>query len=983
MSVAQKLLAIILIGLAGLGIIDGLSIYQMNRIYKDGAGSASSTNIEKVNTGFSNLRSLVLENYSNQDTNRKLEIISKIRKNQEELSGLLSKSSDSISDSREESLASSARSASAEYIQVFANGILLENPNSLDEKEFRTKEEIAANKLSSALKERSDYVAESFRKKSGEIEDSISNISFLIVSLSLSIIAFLGFLSWRISVQIRQQLGGDYSLLEKITKKIASGDLSSEIDAGRIDQNGLLLQLSILQSSLKELLLEMSRMSKEHDAGDIDVRIDSSKFKGAFKTISDSINDMVFSHIAVKKKAMECFKQFGEGNMDADIEKLPGKKQFINETIDQARTNIKNLIEEMNRMSQEHDAGDIDVKIDSSKFKGAFKTMSERINDMVFAHISVKKKAMECFKQFGEGNMDADIEKLPGKKQFINETIDQVRGNIKGLIEEMNRMSHEHEAGDIDVKIDSSKFKGAFKTMSERINDMVFAHIAVKKKAMECFQQFGEGNMDADLEKLPGKKRFINDTIDQVRGNIKNLIEEMSRMSQEHEAGDIDVKIDSSKFKGAFKTMSEGINDMVFSHIAVKKKAMECFKQFGEGNMDADIEKLPGKKRFINETIDQVRANIKGLITDANELAEAAVLGKLDTRVDASKHKGDFKRIIEGVNATLEAIVGPINEVMEIQSSLEQGDLTQFVKGNYKGKLGELRDSVNSTIDKLSRSISEVGKAAASFASASEEVSATSQTMSQGATEQSANVEETSASLEEMTATIEQNADNSRQTEVMASSMVNHANEGGEAVRLAVQAMKDIAEKIASVEDIAYQTNLLALNAAIEAARAGEHGMGFAVVANEVRKLAERSQSYAGEISHFAKSSVNVAERAGSLIEEIIPNITKISDLIREVSAASREQKQGVGQINTAMSQLDRVTQQNAAASEELSSMAEELSSQAQGLQKVVQHFKIAGLDEVYSGSVSKPIYSEKSSGAQKEYRNGNHNLDESKFGRF
>ncbi|PJZ24380.1 chemotaxis protein [Leptospira hartskeerlii] len=749
-----------------------------------------------------------------------------------------------------------------------------------------------------------------------------------------------------------------------------------------LDQNGLLLQLSTLQSSLRELLIEMTTMSKQHEAGDIDVRIDSSKFKGAFKDMSNGINDMVFSHIAVKKKAMECFKQFGEGNMDADIEKLPGKKQFINETIDQVRANIKGLIEEMTKMSKEHEAGDIDVKIDSSKFKGAFKTMSEGINDMVFSHISVKKKAMECFRQFGEGNMDADIERLPGKKQFINETIDQVRANFKRLVEEMTKMSKEHEAGDIDVKIDSSKFKGAFRDMSEGINDMVFAHIAVKKKAMECFKQFGEGNMDADIERLPGKKQFINETIDQVRANIKGLIEEMSKMSKEHEAGDIDVKIDSSRFKGAFKDMSEGINDMVFAHIAVKKKAMECFKQFGEGNMDADIEKLPGKKRFINEAIDQVRANIKGLIEDANELAEAAVLGKLDTRADASKHKGDFKRIIEGVNATLEAIVGPINEVMDIQSSLEQGDLTQSVKGNYKGKLGELRDSVNSTIEKLSRSLSEVGKAASSFASAAEEVSATSQSMSQGATEQSANVEETSASLEEMTATIEQNADNSRQTEVMASSMVNHANEGGEAVRLAVQAMKDIAEKITSVEDIAYQTNLLALNAAIEAARAGEHGMGFAVVANEVRKLAERSQSYAGEISHFAKNSVNIAEKAGSLIEEIIPNITKISDLLREVSAASREQKQGVGQINTAMSQLDKVTQQNAAASEELSSMAEELSAQAQGLQKVVQHFRIKGMEEVYS-SAMEPAYSGKSSGNSKEHRNGNYNFDESKFGRF
>lgn len=185
---------------------------------------------------------------------------------------------------------------------------------------------------------------------------------------------------------------------------------------------------------------------------------------------------------------------------------------------------------------------------------------------------------------------------------------------------------------------------------------------------------------------------------------------------------------------------------------------------------------------------------------------------------------------------------------------------------------------------------------------------------------------------------------------------VADAGDGSEAVKQAVQAMKDIADKIVTVEDIAYQTNLLALNAAIEAARAGEHGMGFAVVANEVRKLAERSQSYAAEIGNFAQSSVNVAERAGSLINEIIPGIMKISDLIREIAAASDEQQQGVEQINGAMAQLDRVTQQNASASEELSSMAEELTGQAQDLQKLVQFFKVAdtGLDSGIERAPSK-----------------------------
>ncbi|MGJ4789539.1 hypothetical protein ACQV5N_15725, partial [Leptospira koniambonensis] len=317
MSVAQKLLTMFIIGLAGLGIIDGLSIYQMDRIQKAGGDSPLSVNIEKASTHFSNLRSLVFENYFNTDQTRKQEIVSKIQKNQEGLSSLFSKSLDLFSEKKEEELISSARFVSEEYLQTFASGILLENPNGLEEKEFRAREEIAANRFLSATKEISEYIAESNKRKSETTVTSIFSTSILIVSLSLGVITLFAILIWRINVQIRQQLGGDYSLLAKIAKKISSGDLSSEIDMDRLDPNGLLLHLSVLQSSLKELMLEMSKMSQEHEAGDIDVKMDSSKFKGAFKTMSDGINDMVFSHIAVKKKAMECFRQFGEGNMDA------------------------------------------------------------------------------------------------------------------------------------------------------------------------------------------------------------------------------------------------------------------------------------------------------------------------------------------------------------------------------------------------------------------------------------------------------------------------------------------------------------------------------------------------------------------------------------------------------------------------------------------------------------------------------------------
>jgi methyl-accepting chemotaxis protein len=256
--------------------------------------------------------------------------------------------------------------------------------------------------------------------------------------------------------------------------------------------------------------------------------------------------------------------------------------------------------------------------------------------------------------------------------------------------------------------------------------------------------------------------------------------------------------------------------------------------------------------------------------------------------------------------------------------------------------------------DKLVEVITEVNISSMALSAASQQVSGTAQSLSQGASEQAASVEETSSSVEEMGSSINQNSENARVTDGIATESSNAAKDGGESVIATVQAMKDIAGKITIIEDIAYQTNMLALNAAIEAARAGEHGKGFAVVAAEVRKLAERSQVAASEISELTGDSVKVAEKAGGLLEQMVPDIARTAELVQEITAASEEQASGVSQITSAMQQLDQVTQQNAAGSEELAATAEEMRSQSQSLIEMISFFKLkSNVSNIVSGATN------------------------------
>ncbi len=523
-------------------------------------------------------------------------------------------------------------------------------------------------------------------------------------------------------------------------------------------------------------------------------------------------------------------------------------------------------------------------------------------------------------------------------------------------LEEIGHIVDEAAKGNFALSFDTSRVDGLLKQLGGSINALVASANNNLSAVGAALARISRGELNHEFTgRYEGVYGQLQGDVESLRSNLSSLMTELRQMAEEHDKGDIDVAIDTRRFQNDFATVAQGINDMVAGHIAVKKKAMACVAEFGSGNFEAALEAFPGKKAFINATIEQVRANLKALIEDSDLLARAAVNGQLEVRADALRHQGDFRRIIEGVNNTLDCVIHPMRQLAGAVEALGRNDMSAQLSGDFKGDFLTLKTSfdkavsnINTTLYQIVEAVDRVGHSAEQLNAASQNVAATSQ-------EQAASVEEVTASLTQTDSQVKANTDNANVANQLVSGTTQAAKDGQAKMESMLEAMSAInlaSQKIGKIikviDEIAFQTNLLALNAAVEAARAGQHGRGFAVVAQEVRNLAGRSAKAARETAEVIEESVkrvtegvSTAKQTSESLNMIVGNVLKVKDLVAEIATASSEQSRGVSQISIAMGQVGTAAQSGSQQAEELASASAELTNIAGHMREEVRRFKL------------------------------------------
>jgi methyl-accepting chemotaxis protein len=649
---------------------------------------------------------------------------------------------------------------------------------------------------------------------------------------------------------------------------------------------------------------------------------------------------------------------------------------------------MRQLSEEILRLVDASRHGRLEERGKADEFEGAHRQIVQGINEMLDAILLPIGEGNRILAQISNGKIDELIAATyKGDHEKMKLAVNNVGGVLQGLQKELNRLTDASKDGQLSERGKPEQFQGAYAEIVRGMNAMLDAILLPIGEGNRILAQISNGKIDELIAATyKGDHEKMKQAVNNVALVLQTLQKELNRLTGASHEGQLSERGKADHFQGAYAEIVRGVNTMLDAILLPIGEGNRILGQISNGKIDELIAATyKGDHEKMKQAVNNVAIVLQGLQKELGRLTEASKDGRLTERGNLNQFEGAYAEIVRGVNAVLEAIIGPLNFSAGYVERISKGDIPPQITDTYYGEFNTIKNNLNSLIvamneithaaeeiaggnltvsirersaqDKLmqaltsmvaglTRTVTEIRTIATEVGSASQSISAASVQVSNGASTQAASAEEASSSMEEMVSNIKQNADNAQQTEKIATKSAKDAQESGKSVSEAVAAMKEIASKISIIEEIARQTNLLALNAAIEAARAGEHGKGFAVVAAEVRKLAERSQKAAGEINQLSGTTVKVSEKAGEMLEKLVPDIQKTAELVQEITAASKEQDTGAEQINKALQQLEKVIQQNASAAEEMASTTEEMTGQSDQLITALGFFKTGASSE-------------------------------------
>jgi methyl-accepting chemotaxis protein len=792
----------------------------------------------------------------------------------------------------------------------------------------------------------------------------------------------------------REMVQGINEMLDAILLPIAEGNrILAQISNGKIDEliahtykgdhENMKLAVNNVGIVVQGMQKELMRLTEASKDGQLSERGKPDQFRGAYADIVRGVNAMLDAILLPIGEGNRILAQISNGKIDELIaHTYKGDHEKMKQAVNNVGIVVQDLQKELMRLTDASRDGQLSERGKPDQFRGAYADIVRGVNAMLDAILLPIGEGNRILAQISGGKIDELIaHTYKGDHEKMKQAVNNVGIVVQDLQKELMRLTDASKDGQLSDRGKPDQFRGAYADIVRGVNAMLDAILLPIGEGNRILAQISGGKIDELIaQTYKGDHEKMKHAVNNVAVVVQDLQKELMRLTEASRDGQLSERGKPDQFRGAYADIVRGVNAMLDAILLPIGEGNRVLAQISKGKIDELIaQTYKGDHEKMKQAINNVATVLQGLQKELARLTDASKEGRLTERGRKDEFQGAYANIVVGVNAILDAVITPLNVAANYVDRISKGDLPSQITDTYQGDFNTIKNNLNTLIvamndvthaaeeiaqgnltvtvrersaqDKLmqaliamvaglTRTVSDIRSIAGEVSSASQSISAASVQVSNGASAQAASAEEASSSMEEMVSNIKQNADNAQQTDKIATKSAKDAQESGKCVLEAVSAMKEIASKISIIEEIARQTNLLALNAAIEAARAGEHGKGFAVVAAEVRKLAERSQKAAGEINHLSGTTVKVSEKAGEMLEKLVPDIQKTAELVQEITAASKEQDTGSEQINKALQQLEKVIQQNATASEEMASTTEELTGQSDQLMSALGFFR-------------------------------------------